>query len=258
MVIDHLHPFYSECRAYGRLKELNKEHLAARCYGYFHLTAAQERQLQKTLGPFEWKDEDTIAERDNSPLQVLVKDFIPDKVPFEPKHAHHMVRNLKSLHRCGILVMDIKEDAYLNGTLIDLSHARTIPHINFDPALGFDPYKEGQQAVWSDLGNLNAVFYDWDQEPGNMPKINLRVVPDWDRVASLRNKQEHALSNIQNYKFFDPTKFDWRRACRQGALKKRGRPPIKPTGVLKRQKKAVKSVQEEASEHKKPRKRRPR
>lgn len=242
-------PFYSECRAYGRLKELNKEYLTARCYGYLFLTAEQEKQLQETFGPLGWKNEETFHERDmNSPLQVLVKEFIPGKVPFEPKHARRMVRYLKHLHRCGILVMDIKEDQYINGILVDLSHARTIPHVTFDPALGFDPYEEGQRAVWSDLGNLDYVFYVWDEEAKNKPKINLRIVPDWQRVASLRNKRESPFANIKDYKFFDPTKFDWRRACGQEGPRRRGRPsPGKPTGVVKRRGKAVKSTQEETS-----------
>lgn len=240
-----MHPFYSECRAYGRLKELNKEHLAARCYGYLLFNADQEEALQDKLGPFQWKNEEVMADRDGSPLQVLVKEFIPGKVHFEFKDARRMARNLKALHRIGILVMDIKEDAYLNGILVDFSHARTIPHVKFDPALGFDPYTEGQKSIWADLGNLDEVFEDWNDEPEHSPKINVAVIPKWERLGSLRNKDVDAAGNT-DYKFFDPTKFDWRRACRQGEAKKRGRPPSKRTGVKKRGK-AVKSAREEIS-----------
>lgn len=266
-----MHPFYSECRAYGRLKELNKEHLAARCYGYLFLSAEQEKKLDKKLGPFAWKNEEIILKRDpDSPLQVIVKEFIPDKEFFTNKDARRMVRDLKELHRCGIVVMDIKEDAYLGGSLVDFSHSRTVPHLQFDPALGFDPYREGQRAVWEDLGNLSDVFTEWDEEPENVPKINMRrLTPDWWRVSTLRNKDENPFGNIHTYHYHcDPTKFDWRRAaCRAleaketGRKRGRGRPAGKrPAGVRKRRAKATTKAgqgREEASEHNKTQRKRP-
>lgn len=193
-----MHYFYSECRAYGRLKEVNKEHLTARCYGYLLLNSEQEKKLDEKLGPFAWKNEEIEAEKDpDSPLQVIVKEFIPAKEFFTAKDVRRMARNLKELHRCGIVVMNIKEDAILGGTLIDLSHSRTVPHIQFDPALGFEPYREGQRAVWEDLGKLSDVLTEWDEEPEIEPKINhRRLTPDWWRVATLRDKDESPWGNI--------------------------------------------------------------
>lgn len=291
-----MHPFYCECRAYGRLKEVDKESLAARCYGYLFLTKDQERELDAKLGPFSWMEGETDEETDQETdaswsksetdgessakrdpdwlLQVIVKEFIPGTEPFSgtKKDARRMVRDLKALHLSGIVLMDMKEDAYVGGVLVDFSHARTIPHLKFDPSLGFDAYREGQDAVWADLASLSDVFCDWDNEPENKdkPKINWQLTPDWRRREALRsNKTEHFTDQVHTYDYHcDPTKFDWRRAARQAleaqaGTKKRGpgRPPgKKPSGVRKRGRPTNESRarEEPKSEHKKTQRKRPR
>jgi hypothetical protein len=40
-----------------------------------------------------------------------------------------MLRNLRQLHKCGIVVRDLKDQQYYEGQLCDFSHAWTIPHI---------------------------------------------------------------------------------------------------------------------------------
>lgn len=236
----HMHPFYSECRAYGRLKELGKEHLAARCYGYLHLSPNEQKDMEKLLGPCEdsesdpgrsTDEEDSIQikdhfnrpDPDNTPLQVLVKEYIPGTVNFEAKHARKMVRDTKELHRCGIFVMDIKQDAYLDGILVDFSHAYTLPHIKFDPQLGFDPYKQGNYSVWADIGNLGEIFWDYNNEREfqDTPKIKVDPLPDFERLASLRGKDENPFET-RNYVFLtDPSILDWRKTCQRAKAKEK-------------------------------------
>ncbi|KAM0347404.1 hypothetical protein ACHAPU_004925 [Fusarium lateritium] len=49
-----------------------------------------------------------------------------------------LLRNLHELHSSGIVVRDLKSVKYIDGQLVDFSHAWTIPHI-FDPEGGVRP-----------------------------------------------------------------------------------------------------------------------
>lgn len=136
-------------------------------------------------------------------------------------------------HRCGIMVEDIKEDAYIEGVLIDFSHSKTIRHLAFDPKLGFDPYTVGQECAWADLGNMETMFYYWNKAEENTPKIRVRAIPDFSRLSRLRNKKFDEAS-LENYKFFDPTEFDWRKFGQQRADQGRTSELKKPAGVKKK------------------------
>lgn len=48
--VNYLDPFHCECRAYGRLKQENREDLAVRAHGYLLLTYEQERIVIEALG----------------------------------------------------------------------------------------------------------------------------------------------------------------------------------------------------------------
>ncbi|KAH9906764.1 kinetochore Sim4 complex subunit FTA2-domain-containing protein [Xylariomycetidae sp. FL2044] len=69
-------PFFCECRAYGRLKERNQEHLAMRCHGYIFLDSATQARLLQQDVSHDW-EEDWGWRPDcaGRPLRALVKDY---------------------------------------------------------------------------------------------------------------------------------------------------------------------------------------
>ncbi|KAI0113651.1 kinetochore Sim4 complex subunit FTA2-domain-containing protein [Nemania sp. FL0031] len=124
----HLDPFYSECRAFGRLVEKKKDDaLAVRCYGYAFLPQPVEDQIERKFGIDDWNRE---PEDEGQPLRAIVKDYIRYKSLCGRKSLSAMRSNLEQLNRLGILNMDIKEDNYKGGRLFDFSIAITNPHMH--------------------------------------------------------------------------------------------------------------------------------
>ena len=139
--------FSRECRAYGRLQEAGREHLAVKCHGYFLLKKEYEIILEQKfgLGPGTWGwcfdndggpyEEDLASRRDCAeadgnwrPIRVIVKEFIDGDEGIEPAYVKKMAQNLLDLHALGVIQNDIKEDAYIDGVLVDFSEAYTTPH----------------------------------------------------------------------------------------------------------------------------------
>ena len=48
--IAHFDPFYTECRAYDRIKDKKAEDVAVHCYGYMIILAEREQELQALTG----------------------------------------------------------------------------------------------------------------------------------------------------------------------------------------------------------------
>ncbi|KAF5650106.1 uncharacterized protein FTJAE_671 [Fusarium tjaetaba] len=172
----HATSFYNECRVFGRLKELDREHLAIKAYGYLEFNLDDERVQQKFL-PFleenkrqsaysQGKKDLTTADtiRDlfqhddlKKPLMAIVKEWIPlpgsQAMPFvltqkQMRSLPQLLRNLHGLHKSGIVVRDLKMQQYLDGKLADFSFAWTIPHI-FDPESGIKPrWSFESMAAW--------------------------------------------------------------------------------------------------------------
>ncbi|KAI4595397.1 hypothetical protein KJ359_007072 [Pestalotiopsis sp. 9143b] len=136
-------PFFSECRVYGRLKETKKEDLAVKCYGYLILDESYSESMRKAgiedvnlIHPdLRWelpKDEALPSDLSPFPVRALVKELGNCDDTFGPKHVPRMMRDLRKLHRLGIVHFDLKRDAYIDGRLVDFSCARTVPHFLLD------------------------------------------------------------------------------------------------------------------------------
>ena len=162
-VMNHLRgqatSFNAECRVYGRLKELGKEKLAVKAHGYLKVVLTRDFQEQWETAVVTryadgqhrlyWIREKRSAAKvlemeDNpdQPVYAIVKDYIPDHrdTDGDPtreremkkrqiRHIPQMLRNLHQLHKCGIVVRDLKEQQYFEGQIVDFSHAWTVPHI---------------------------------------------------------------------------------------------------------------------------------
>lgn len=217
------HPFNAECRAYARLKEAEKEHLAVRCHGYLCLTDAQKTEVEDRFGIGSWwhpksaADPDypdpewqqKIRQEEGRPLRAIVKDFVNSKVHFGFQHAPMMLKDLHQLHRCGIVVGDIKEDAYVDGKLVDFSQAVVVPHMKFSTIMRAGADYKAKSAVHEDLGTLGSWFEDWNDEHPDGPQITCKTLPGQGAVSRLRRgslTQREAIARS-----FNPLKVQWQK-----------------------------------------------
>lgn len=228
------HPFSRECRAFARLKEVGKEHLVVKCYGYLEVDAATEQALADQLGLDDWgRDADVWPEWEKQPLHALVKELVP-QTEFSRRDAPKMVYDLKEIHRCGIIVNDVMYDAYVGRRLVDLSFAVTAPHIQFDERFRFND--SDPVTPYQDFGCLEDVFRHWNYLHPSKRKITVQA--DHDLEYSLRSRKEP----------YEPRDFDWQ-ACanqwtklsqRSARAKKLGRK--RPRAVAKTGRKKKKSI----------------
>ncbi|SPO01423.1 uncharacterized protein DNG_04098 [Cephalotrichum gorgonifer] len=151
-LFDHNDQFNCECRAFGRLKEIGREDIAVGCYGYVSLPLTKDilQNVEKVAHP-DWGSEPLDLREISGPRggpddgSHCVLGILKDWVPFdEPRSDHEraleelrqhsmfprMLRNGKALHRSGIVICDIHHAQWVNGILVDLSCAMTIPHVH--------------------------------------------------------------------------------------------------------------------------------
>ncbi|EAQ82978.1 predicted protein [Chaetomium globosum CBS 148.51] len=167
---DYFDPFNCECRAYGRLKEENQEHLAVRSHGYLLLTHAQELEITRFITGTE-DDRDDLRERTekdcNLPVRAIVKDLVKGGHPFAAEQISQMWADLKALHELGIMVRDTNVFNYLNGKIIDFSRSWSTPHPGY---AAIDRYDLREERSGEPHGLSKAVIewgigshWVWDQ-----------------------------------------------------------------------------------------------
>ncbi|KAH6685449.1 hypothetical protein F5X68DRAFT_233194 [Plectosphaerella plurivora] len=150
--------FYNECRAYGRLKEANCEHLAGKAYGYvtfngrdkrFYIAREACRLLalhrlsifgeEKMWDSTEWERRSPMV-----PYFGIVKEWLGDPEMRSSalgsfnlkekdrnataKDMPRMLRELHQLHKIGIVHRNLSIYNYMAGRLCSFSSAWTIPH----------------------------------------------------------------------------------------------------------------------------------
>ena len=185
-------PFFAECRAYGRISELQDRRrkklarskisdVAVPCYGFLGLPATFEDLFREKYGIFDWHRDEVDAKKlrdEQAPFRALVKRLvIGQKAILRPAK---MISDLRKLREGGIYQKDIAPRNYLGGLLVDFSVAWTIPH-------------------WSQnaLGELNRTtqqnqeLYDFDRmmREGRI-KTSVRAAPDEDALGKLRPRAE--------------------------------------------------------------------
>ncbi|KAK3291783.1 kinetochore Sim4 complex subunit FTA2-domain-containing protein [Chaetomium fimeti] len=195
---DYFDPFSCECRAYGRLKEENREHLAVRSHGYLLLTPAQELEITRSIAGSEpsrsniW---DRSEEHQHLPIQAIVKDLAESQEPFTAKQVPDMWADLKELHELGILVRDIRIFNYLGGKLIDFSRSWSTPHPGYAALYWAD---EGEERS-GDAHGLNKAVIEWGI--GNHW--------DWDEVVIPDEMVNCASGRGPNQYGVDPRLYNW-------------------------------------------------
>ncbi len=153
------------------------------------------------------------------PIKAIVKTYIDSSTPFTGSMVRPMIRNLKKIHRLGITVRDIKEDAYLDGILVDMSKAWTVPHPCYDLERGLFRPTLARNETECDLDAFQDIIDDWNRENPD-DHITARAWVDVDRVVSLR-ESSYLTSGI----LLDPAKHNWRKWQRpQRALRSSKQP----------------------------------
>jgi hypothetical protein len=192
--------FNCECRAYARLKEVKKEFVAIPCYGYLMLGEEHQRALRKK-DKLDWEVDWGRSEKDKEqPLEALVKKFVDwQPVAFDDYEdgfnrrrirlaidsvatARKLIRNMKIVHRAGILCNDINSNNVLNGQFLEFSSAFTVPH----PCLSTKQI-ESRDHPFDSVGDWDA--FSVDDMINDFNNDNLPSEYIWDRARPNRQYQ---------------------------------------------------------------------
>ncbi|KAF4420240.1 pectate lyase c [Fusarium acutatum] len=155
----HFTPFENECRTFGRLKDVGREDLAVKVHGYVALsptdTIAKKLEAARSTMISPYAKLVWFLGMDNGPSMGIVKDWV-DEVEYDDEYTYdlyqqvvqvshfpRMLEGLRELHKHGIVVLDLSARQYVNGTLVDLSMASTVPH-----PFGPDPGPLGLGKCW--------------------------------------------------------------------------------------------------------------
>ena len=160
---EHMDPFFSECRAYGRLNEegLNGE-VAVRCYGFVTIPAEHEDEMKQNFDVHEWnrpRSEYKKVPHRRQPLRAIVKDLVTEDVPLTKLVADKILKDLKTMHKVGVYTMDVQKRNYKNGLLLDFSVSITTPHYLFviKPRWRVRVYKRADLVSWQRMVSEEGV-----------------------------------------------------------------------------------------------------
>jgi len=189
----HTDPFYAECRAYGRIKIVEKarrRQIAARCHGFLPLKRKDERFLAE-MGIDPWED---IAEDDEyriqaegSPIRAIVKDFIDVEGGDDSMDLHSLktiVKNIRAMNKHGILHRDIRVANFRAGLIVDFGSAWTKPHC----IMAVVPAHLSKRWELDDL----SMFEDMVEEQG-FSLLSVRALPNLSYLRKLRSRKRVAV-----------------------------------------------------------------
>ncbi|KAF4970752.1 hypothetical protein FSARC_2265 [Fusarium sarcochroum] len=179
-------PFENECRAFGRLQEAGCEHLAVKIHGYvaLELTKVIDQKLQVARSKMRWPYLELVDFLSNGdgPTMGIVKDWVDmaecDNEDLRERYDRitqinqfpRMLEDLHELHKSGIVVRDLKSDQYVNGILVDLSFAMTVPH-------PYGPDPSGLGRSWQPRWTWQSMAA-WD-----LYCFQTRVIDTWRKGA---------------------------------------------------------------------------
>jgi hypothetical protein len=261
--------FYSECRVFGRLKEVGREDLAIKVYGYIRLDMQDKKVRQPFVDYYNTFKSDfgDAASGENAeefeefyvrnmvhgwdydePAFGIIKEWIPGppKVLSEKalgqrfaNQLPQLLRNLRNIHKSGIIIQDLKNCQYIDGHLADFSHAWTIPH-TYGPEGGVRPrWMFESMAAW----DLKCFQDMMDEERGRNEDLGLDVkmpnVTAWRNSEVLGRLRPRAQIYGPFLPFlaydlyetelrthdppFDPGLFDWRAVQKKPSKESAGR-----------------------------------
>ncbi|KAH8895792.1 hypothetical protein GQ53DRAFT_803998 [Thozetella sp. PMI_491] len=180
--------FHNECRAFGRLKDVEQEGLAVKCHGYIVLTAEEASSMRLCYLATTGRD----WYHPPQPLRCIVKDYIPDSTPFDRGMIKDMMRRLKALNYYGISVSDIHRLQYRSGVLVDFSRARTSPHIELTLNGEWWPVSHVKCAATDDYVRFDDMIDEYNSENPQHPIMD-RFLHNPKFTGRLRRAPEESI-----------------------------------------------------------------
>jgi hypothetical protein len=182
-IIGYMDPFYAECRAYGRIRDRKlKNPVAVACHGFLAIPSKRARELKERFGVEDWarpEVEITIPSGRQQPFRALVKDFVDVDPPMSRQLLEKiMYKDLKTLHKIGIYVMDIATRNYKGGKLVDFGKAWTEPFVMCDLMEG-----------WYIAQRKEDDFAEFDEMVKELGIVtNFRASPNLEYISKLRKR----------------------------------------------------------------------
>ncbi|KAJ4266250.1 hypothetical protein NW762_004233 [Fusarium torreyae] len=163
-----------------------KLHLAVKTHGYvaLELTEVIVRKLEPARSQMQrpYRELADFLSNGDGPTMGIVKDWVEmteyDSEDLRESYDYitqiyqfpRMLEDLHELHRSGIVVRDLKSDQYVNGILVDLSHAMTAPH-------PYGPDPSGMGRNWQPRWTWQSLAA-WD-----LYCFQTRVIDTWRESA---------------------------------------------------------------------------
>ncbi|KAJ4023686.1 hypothetical protein NW761_009334 [Fusarium oxysporum] len=206
-------PFENECRAFGRLKEQRAEFIAVKVYGWVALTA---KQIERKLVAAGAKGRGLNGFPPGT-LYGIVKDWV-DMAPYHDskqrethdqmvavKHFPRMLKDIHKLHFLGIVIRDLKPDQYIDGVLVDLSLASTVPH-------PYGPSAAGKESPWQPRWTYESLAA-WD-----LYSFQCHVIDFWKHNSKIffRRRRRNGIPKTCNLVAYPVAKCRQRRFVRSG------------------------------------------
>ena len=223
-------PFYTECRAFGRLHETGRADLALDCFGYVLLDEDSERALNNLkLLEFNGDDHYTVGDVRSDfrgpsgrppPIRGIVKalgtpDNTTDNLPVAT--ARRLLDDIMQMQQLGIVRLDGRRDQFIDWKFADFSTALTTPHFLMTPEILKGPIPPSGLAAMEEQLFLMCLA-DYDEFEGALrnsndfkrtdqrKRLNLFILTGRIRYP-LRRTARHR--NVL-YTLVDPRQFDWR------------------------------------------------
>lgn len=186
----YIHAFPNEYRAFARLKEFGREHLAVACYGWIELDQSHYEFMDRHISKHAW-----LRGRKRYAIVKELLDFDYPRCCHEdvrrifvsPKMVKKTFQGLKTMHNLGIFVGDIKEDNICGGKYVDFSRSWTAPH-----PFTADPGKFSSEGPpFQDAENLEFMVHGEDGWNEFFPaeKISDRLLPSLEHLGKLRSSR---------------------------------------------------------------------
>ena len=196
MFVDHMDPFYAECRAYGRMEEKKCNGVVnMRCHGFTSVPADREREISKAFEINDWNRPSEEYKRPMSqrqPLRALVKDLTREEISFTKAMVRGMKADLYRLRNIFVFVRDIHSDNYLGGKLLDFSVAWTEPHLMLSTDV------QSQATIDFDITSELHEFDEMVREEGISSKVRA-VPPGTGQNINHLRRSNRIRANIQRH-----------------------------------------------------------
>jgi hypothetical protein len=209
----YMMPFHCECRTYGRLKEVGREDLVPKAYGYVTLTEEEEESAGCSQAYPDW-DYRPVGK---PPVLGIVKELVEEEEGFTFKMLSRMRRDIVELNRLGIVAMDLKTDNYRAGRIIDFSQAIVQPH----PWLDWErlsPEKVKRRAM-RDRIRFDYMIQQWNEQHPTQQFWRC-FTSHASRWETRRTEREGTEPWLEPAAKFDAALYDWKNQPRGKTTRK--------------------------------------